>query len=185
MNDSVFEIVEKSSQILKLEFLMKKAGVALEDRKVATAALQRAEETGKPAAAMELPNGKIVTGKTSDLLGACSALLLNALKELAGLEDELHLIAPEIINPISHLKVDHFGNRNPRLHTDEVLIALAISAATSETAALALEQLGKLQGCEAHSSVILAQVDSKTFKKLGVNVTCEPQYQVKKLYHAK
>ena len=165
------------SQVLKLEFLMKKAGVVLEDRKVATAALQRAEETGLPAAAMELPNGKIVTGRTSELLGACSALLLNALKELAGLPDELHLIAPEVINPIQHLKVDHFGNRNPRLHTDEVLIALSICAATDPKAEQAMEQLDKLRGCEVHSSVILSSVDERTFKRLGVNLTCEPQFK--------
>ena len=165
------------NQILKLEFLMKKAGVVLEDRKVATAALQRAEETGRPAAAMELPDGKIVTGKTSDLLGACSALLLNALKELAGLEDELHLIAPEIINPSQHLKVDHFGNRNPRMHPDEVLIALSICATTDPKAEQAMEQLDKLRGCEVHSSVILSSVDEKTFKRLGVNLTCEPRFK--------
>ena len=164
------------SQVLKLEFLMKKAGVVLEDRKVATAALARAEETGRPAAAMELPNGKIVTGRTSELLGACSALLLNALKELAGLEDELHLIAPEVIGPIQHLKVDHFGNRNPRLHTDEVLIALSICAATDPKAEQAMEQLYKLRGCEVHSSVLLSQVDERTFKRLGVNLTCEPRF---------
>ena len=165
------------SQILKLEFLMKKAGVVLEDRKVATAALERAEETGLPAAAMELPDGKIVTGRTSELLGACSALLLNALKELAGLEDELHLIAPEVIGPIQHLKVDHFGNRNPRLHADEVLIALSICAATDPKAEQAMEQLYKLRGCEVHSSVLLSQADERTFKRLGVNLTCEPRFK--------
>ena len=168
---------DMDNQLLKLELLMKKAGVVLEDRKVATAALEKAETTGLPAAAMELPNGKIVTGRTSDLLGACSALLLNALKELAGLEDELHLIAPEIINPISHLKVDHFGNRNPRLHTDEVLIALSICAASDPKAEQAMEQLDKLRGCEVHSSVILSSVDERTFKRLGVNLTCEPRYK--------
>ena len=165
------------NQLLKLELLMKKAGVAPEDRKVATAALEKADATGKPAAAMELPNGKIVTGRTSELLGACSALLLNALKELAGLEDELHLIAPEVIGPIQHLKVDHFGNRNPRLHTDEVLIALSICAATDPLAERAMEQLDKLRGCEVHSSVILSSVDEKTFKRLGVNLTCEPRFK--------
>ena len=168
---------DMDSQVLKLEFLMKKAGVVLEDRKVATAALKKAENTGLPAAAMELPDGKIVTGRTSELLGACSALLLNALKELAGLEDELHLIAPEVIGPIQHLKVDHFGNRNPRLHTDEVLIALSICAATDPLAEQAMEQLYKLRGCEVHSSVILSSVDEKTFKRLGVNLTCEPRFK--------
>lgn len=165
------------SQILKLELLMKKAGAGVEDRKVATAALQRAEETGLPAAAMELPDGRVVTGKTSELLGACSALLLNALKEMAGLPDEIHLIAPEVIGPIQHLKVDHFGNRNPRLHTDEVLIALSICAATDPLAEQAMEQLYKLRGCEVHSSVILSSVDEKTFKRLGVNLTCEPRFK--------
>ena len=168
---------DMDNQVLKLELLMKKAGIDVADRKVATAALNRAEETALPAAAMELPDGKIVTGRTSDLLGACSALLLNALKELAGLEDELHLIAPEVIGPIQHLKVDHFGNRNPRLHTDEVLIALSICAATDPKAEQAMEQLYKLRGCEVHSSVILSSVDERTFKRLGVNLTCEPRFK--------
>ena len=163
--------------ILKLELLMKKAGVNAGERRVVAPALELAEKTGKPAAAMELPDGRIVTGKTSDLLGASSALLLNALKALANLPDELHLIAPAAIDPIQHLKVDHLGNRNPRLHTDETLIALSISAATNPTAELAMEQLSKLRGCEVHSSVILSSVDEKTFKRLGVNLTCEPRYK--------
>ena len=168
---------DMESQILKLELLMQKADVTVEDRKVTTAAMEKAEATGLPAAAMELPNGKIVTGRTSDLLGACAALLLNALKELAGLPDSLHLIAPEVIGPIQHLKVDHFGNRNPRLHTDEVLIALSICAATDPRAEQAMEQLYKLRGCEVHSSVILSTVDEKTFKRLGVNLTCQPRFK--------
>ena len=126
---------------------------------------------------MELPDGTIVTGKTSKLLGASAALLLNALKTLAGLDDAIHLIAPEVIDPIQHLKVDHLGNRNPRLHTDEVLIALSICAATDPKAEQAMEQLGKLRGCEVHSSVILSPVDEKIFKRLGVNITCQPQYK--------
>ena len=136
-----------------------------------------AEETGKPAAAMELPDGRILTGKTSNLLGACAALLLNALKALAGLDDGVHLIAPEVINPIQHLKVDHLGNRNPRLHTDEVLIALSICAATDPRAEAAMEQLDKLRGCEIHSSVILSEVDEQVFKRLGANLTCEPRFK--------
>jgi uncharacterized protein (UPF0371 family) len=163
--------------VLKLELLMKKAGITCEDRKVVAPTLQKEAQTGGPAAGMELPNGKIITGKTSDLLGASAALLLNVLKELAGLEDDLHLISPEVIDPIQHLKVDHFGNRNPRLHTDEILIALSICAATDPRAELAMEQLSKLRGCEAHSSVILSAVDEKTFKRLGVNITCEPRYK--------
>ena len=164
------------SQILKLELLMKKAGVCAEERKVVAPALERAEKTGKPAAAIELHDGRIITGKTSDLLGACAALLLNALKELAGLGSDVHLISPEVIGPIQHLKVDHLGNRNPRLHTDEVLIALSICAATDPRAERAMEQLDKLRGCDVHSSVILSAVDEKVFKRLGVNLTCQPRY---------
>ncbi len=167
----------EDSQILKLEILMKKAGVQAQDRKVVAPALKRAEDTGKPAAAMELPDGTIVTGKTSPLLGASAALLLNALKTLAGVRDSIHLIAPSVIDPIQHLKVDHLGNRNPRLHTDEVLLALSICAATNPLAELAMEQLAKLRGCEVHSSVILSPVDEKVFIRLGVNLTCQPQYK--------
>ena len=163
--------------VLKLELLMKKAGVDTSARKVVTAALQKAEETGGPAAAMELPDGRIITGRTTELLGASSALLLNALKAVSGMPDELHLISPLAIDPIQHLKLDHLGSRNPRLHTDETLIALSISAATNPTAEFALEQLGKLRGCEVHSSVILSAVDEKIFKRLGMNLTCEPRYK--------
>jgi len=163
--------------VRKLELLMKKASVDPACRRVVAPALERAEETGKPAAAIELPDGRIITGKTSNLLGASAALLLNALKALGGIRDELHLISPVVIDPIQHLKVDHLGNRNPRLHTDEVLIALSISAATNPTAELAMEQLSKLRGCDVHSSVILSAVDEKTFKRLGVNLTCEPRYK--------
>ena len=162
--------------VRKLELLMKKAGVTPDIRRVVAPALARAEETGDAAAAMELPDGTIVTGKTSDLLGASSALLLNALKAMAGLEAPLHLISPQAIDPIQHLKVDHLGNRNPRLHTDETLIALSISAATDPKAELAMEQLYKLRGCDVHSSVILSSVDERIFKRLGVNLTCEPRY---------
>ena len=160
----------------KLDLLMKKAGVTPADRKVVEPALKRAEETGSPAAAMELPDGTIVTGKTSDLLGASSALLLNALKALGGMHSDLHLISPVALDPIQHLKVDHLGNRNPRLHTDETLIALSISAATNPMAERAMEQLDKLRGCEVHSSVILSPVDERTFRRLGINLTCEPRY---------
>ena len=163
--------------IMKLELLMRKGGVDVASRKVVAAALAKAEATGKPAAAMEPPDGQIVTGKTSGLLGASASLLLNALKALGGIRDELHLIAPVVIDPIQHLKVDHLGNRNPRLHTDEVLIALSICAATNPLAELAMEQLSKLRGCEVHSSVILSAVDEKIFKRLGVNLTCEPRYK--------
>ena len=131
----------------------------------------------------ELPNGKIITGKTSPLLGASSACLLNALKELAGIDRKLLLIAPGIIQPIQTLKVQHMGNHNPRLHSDEVLIALAISAGLGEEAAQAVSKLGELRGCEAHSTVILSHVDEELFKKLGVNISFEPRHQAKKLFH--
>ena len=132
---------------------------------------------------MELPDGTIVAGRTSELLGPCSALLLNALKTLGGIEDSVHLIAPTIIEPIQKLKVGSLGNKNPRLHTDEVLIALSICAATDEEAKKAMDQLPKLKGCEAHSTVILSHVDEKIFRRLGVNITYEPKYQTSKLYH--
>ena len=167
----------------KVELLMNKAGITSEDRPVIARALCRAEETGMPAAAVELPDGRIITGKTSSLLGASAAVLLNALKALGGIQKDIHLISPIVIEPIQNLKIKHLGNRNPRLHTDEILVALSISAATNPTAELALRQLPKLRGCEAHSSVILSHVDEGTFRKLGVNLTCEPQYQSKKLYH--
>ncbi len=166
-----------SAQVMKLELLMKKVGLSRRDRRVVAPALERAQETGKPAAAMELPDGQIITGKTSDLLGASSALLLNALKILAGIPDEVHLISPKVIDPIQHLKVDHLGNRNPRLHTDEVLIALSICAATDPMAEKAMEQISALRGCQVHSSVILSAVDEKTFKRLGVQLTCQPQFK--------
>ncbi len=165
-----------SDIVLKLELLMNKAGITVNDRAVIGPALQKKEITGSPAAAMELPDGTIVTGKTSDLLGASSALLLNALKTLAGIEDSVHLISPEVLEPIQHLKVGHLGSRNPRLHTDEALIALSICAATDEKAELAMQQLDKLRGCEVHSSVILSAVDEKVFRRLGTNLTCDPIY---------
>ena len=156
---------------------MKKAGVEPSSRKVVAAALEKSENTGRSAAAMELPNGQIVTGKTTDLLGASAALLINALKALGGIRDKLHLISPVVIDPIQKLKTGYLGNRNPRLHTDEVLIALSISAATNPTAELAMEQLSNLRGCEVHSSVILSDVDELVFKRLGVRVTCEPRFK--------
>ena len=162
--------------VRKLELLMRKAGVSPEERTTVAPALEREAQTGDAAAAMELPDGSIVTGRTSDLLGASSALLLNALKALSNLPDEMHLMSPVVLDPIQHLKVDHLGNRNPRLHTDETLIALSICAATNPLAELAMEQLGKLKGCEVHSSVILSAVDEKVFKRLGVNLTCDPKY---------
>ena len=170
-------------EVYKLQLLMQQSGLSEGDRPVVGAAVKRAEETNAPAAAIELPDGEIVTGKTSNLLGCCAALLLNAVKKLAGIDDDTYLIMPEVIEPVQELKVKFLGNHNPRLHTDEVLVALSVSAATNPTARLALNQLPKLKDCEMHSSVILSQVDNSTLKKLGINVTCEPKYQTKKLYH--
>lgn len=175
--------IGSDGEVFKLELLMKQAGVSSDNRPVIAKALLKSEETGgEPAAAIEMPDGTIITGKTSSLLGASSAAMLNALKYLGGIDDDIHLISPTIIEPIQKLKVGHLGNRNPRLHIDEVLIALSICAATDEKAQLALDQLEGLKGCEAHSTVILASTDEKMFKKLGVNLTCEPKYQTKKLY---
>ena len=170
-------------EVYKLQLLMQQSGLSEGDRPVVGAAVKRAEETNAPAAAIELPDGEIVTGKTSNLLGCCAALLLNAVKKLAGIDDDTYLIMPEVIEPVQELKVKFLGNHTPRLHTDEVLVALSVSAATNPTARLALNQLPKLKDCEMHSSVILSQVDNSTLKKLGINVTCEPKYQTKKLYH--
>ena len=164
-------------EIYELELLLKQAGATTSDRKAVAAALEKEEQTGAPAAAMELPDGTIITVKTSGLLGASSALLLNALKYFGGIDDSVLLMSPEVIEPIQSLKVDHLGSVNPRLHTDETLIALSICAATSEKAKLAMDKLSCLKGCEVHSSVILSEVDERTFKKLGVNLTCEPKYQ--------
>ena len=169
--------------VYKLELVMNQAGVSLEDREVAAPARPLAEETGLPAAAIQLPDGTIVTGKTTALLGASSAALINALKALGGIHKKIHLLPALIIEPIQRLKTTHLGNRSPLLHIDEILIALAICAATNPTAELALQQLPKLRGCEAHSSVILSKVDEGTFRKLGMNLTCDPQYETKKLYH--
>ena len=164
-------------EVYKLELLMKQANVTVEDRKVVSAALAKEQETGNTAAAMELPDGTIITGRTSDLLGASSALLLNALKYFAELPDEILLMSPHVIEPIQNLKVQHLGNNNPRLHTDETLLALSICANTDENAKKAMDQISRLRGCEVHSTVILSPVDERIFKRLGVNLTCEPKYQ--------
>ena len=172
-------------EIYRLELIMSKLGITPDIRSCVSAANAKAEETNAPAIAIELPDGSIVTGKTSSLLGPASAALLNALKKLAGIDDDILLISPAVIEPIQKLKTHNMGNTNPRLHMDEVLIALAICAVTAPVAAKALEQLEKLKCTEAHSTVILSRVDESVFKKLGVNLTCEPKYQTKKLYHPK
>ncbi len=176
------EGTSREDEAFKIELLMKQAHITLDDRKVVRAALTKAEETHKPAAALELPDGQIITGKTSPLLGASAALLLNALKVLAGLDDDLHLISPSVIEPIQKLKIS-LGSKNPRLHTDEVLIALSICAATDPNAQLALEQIPKLNGCQAHTSVMLSSVDIKQFKRLNVQLTSEAKYENKRIYH--
>lgn len=180
---SVRQGLAEQSDVSKIELLMNQAGVTTADRPVVKAALDKAEITGAPAVAIELANGRIVTGKTSSLLGPAAAMLLNTLKILAGIPDNIDLISPSVIEPIQRLKTEIMGNHNPRLHTDEVLTALSICAATSDMAKKALDTVKQLRGTEAHSSVILARVDDQVFRKLGVNMTCEPNYQTKKLYH--
>lgn len=169
--------------IHKIEIIMSQANIQPDQRSVVAPALAKAEETGAPAVAIELPDGRIVTGKTTSLLGASSAALLNALKALGHINDEIPLISPNIIEPIQKLKVNALGNHNPRLHTDEVLIALSISATTNPVSHHAYQMLDQLSNCEAHSTVILSSVDANTFRKLHVNLTCEDKYQTKKLYH--
>ena len=171
-------------ELAKIELLMQKLLISPEiDRKCAAVANKRAEETANPAVAIELNDGRIVTGKTTALLGASAAALLNALKALADIPKETDIISPEILEPIQKLKTDNLGNHNPRLHTDEVLIALSISAVNHECARRAFERISELRYAEVHSTVILSQVDSATFRKLGMNLSCEPRYQTKKLYH--
>ena len=170
-------------EVYKIELLMKQAKITPESRPVVPAANNLARETKAPAAALELPDGKIVTGKTTSLLGASAAVLLNAVKELGGIPDETLLISPAFIEPIQHLKTEYLGSKNPRLHTDEVLTALSMCAASDENARRALEQLPLLRGCQVHTSVMLSSVDVKTFHSLGIHLTSEPLYEDKKLYH--
>ena len=169
-----------NEEVYKVELLMKQAKITTDDRPVVPTATKIAEFTNAPAAALELPNGTIVTGKTSDLLGAVSAVLLNAVKTLGQIPDPVHLISPTFIEPIQKLKTDYLKNKNPRLHTDEILIALSMCAVTDPNAKAALEQLPKLRGCQLHASVILSAVDLKTLKKLGIEVTNDAVYESKK-----
>ena len=172
------------AEVLKIELLMEQADIQPENRPVIKAALKRAKETDGPANAIELHDGTIVTGKTTALLGASSAMILNALKHLAGIPKETLLIPKEVIEPVQELKTDYLGNKNPLLHVDEILIALCVSAVTDPAAKKALEQLSSLRGCEAHSSVILSNEDINVFKNLGVHLTNEPRYGSDNLYHA-
>lgn len=168
-------------EVYKIELLMKRAKITTDARLVVPVANALAAETGAPAIALELQDGSIVTGKTGDLLGASSAALLNAVKILGGIDDAIHLISPDFIEPIQTLKTHYLGSKNPLLHTDEVLIALSMCAATDSNAQLALEQLPKLAGCQLHATVVLSPVDMKTFKKLGIELTTEAVYKNKPL----
>ena len=180
---NVLQGISVPSELQKIELIMKSIHLTAQDRPVVAAALSRAEETGAPAVAIELKDGRIITGKTTDLLGAASACLLNAMKEITGIPKRTKLIPKNIIEPIQHLKVEHLGNKNPRLHTDELLIALSACAVTNPVAEEAIDALSELRGCEAHSSVILSHSDAELFKRIGVNITYEPRYQTEKLYH--
>ncbi|MBP3657253.1 MAG: DUF1846 domain-containing protein [Clostridia bacterium] len=171
------------NELQQIELLMRTVGVEPENRGVVPVALEVAGRTGAPAAAIELPDGRIITGRTTDLFGPSSAALLNALKALAGIADEIKLISPAVIANIQTLKIDYMKSQNPRLHTDETLIALSISAATDPNAMLAMQKLDELSGCDVHSTVILSSVDDNLFKRLGMNITCEPTYEKNNLYH--
>ena len=163
----------QQEEVNKLQLLMSREKIQVSDRPTVSPALVRAEATGAPAAAIQLEDGTIVTGKTTNLLGASAAALINTLKVLAGIPHENKILSPDAIAPIQELKTKYLKSKNPRLHTDEVLIALSATAANNTDAALALAQLPKLKGCQVHSSVLLGSVDKKTFKKLGLDVTCE------------
>ena len=170
------------SEVYKIELLMKQAKITTDDRKVTVAAKKRAEELGVACAAIELNDGTVITSKTTDFLGASSALILNALKYLAGIKHDEKLIKPEYIEPIQKLKVKYLGGRNPRLHSDEILIALAMTSVANENARKALEHIPDLKGCQVHTSVMLSEADTKTFNRLGVNLTSEPVRSSSKLY---
>ncbi|MDO4197365.1 MAG: DUF1846 domain-containing protein [Erysipelotrichaceae bacterium] len=167
----------------KLDIIMNKAGISLDDRKVAVAANRLSEKTKEPAVAIEY-NGEIITGKTSLLMGASSAALLYAMK-IAGNIPDIHLLSAKVLSPIQELKTKYLNGNNPRLHPDEVLVALAVDSTTNEYCAQALKSLSLLKGCEAHSSVILSETDINVYKKLGIRLTMEPAYRTKKLYHSK
>lgn len=175
----------EESTVRKLEILMNKLGLSPLDRKVTLVAREKAEETGAPALALELPNGEIVTGKTSDLFGPTAAVIINAIKKLADIEKSVHLIEPEYVEPIQDLKIDHLGSRNPRLHSSEILIALAITAKEKLEAKLAMSELGNLKGSEVHSTVTLPEEDKNVLNQLGIHVTYDPVYQHDRLYRKK
>ncbi len=153
---------------------MKQAKIDTSYRRTTTAAKQRAEKSQRHCSAIELADGTIITAETSDLLGPSAALILNALKHLAGIDHSIKLIPQHMIEPIQHTKTNYLRSRNPRLHTDEVLVALSVLSTHDENCRLALEKLPELNGCQAHSTVMLGEVDRKIFKKLGVGLTCDP-----------
>ena len=168
----------KESERYKLELLLNQADLALGQREVEKQAYARSESTGgAPAAAIELPDGTVVTGKTGPLLGAAASALINALKVLAGIPQETDLVSASAIEPIQTLKTNYLGGKNPRLHTDEILIALSSSAASNELAAAAMRQLPNLKGCDVHSTVLLSSVDTSTLNRLGMYLTCDPVYE--------
>ena len=170
-------------EIRKIELLMNQSGITSDICPAVSTALIKAETTGAPAAAMVLPDGRVVTGKTSNTLGAASALILNAQKALGGIDDELHLISADKLEPICELKTQYLKHKNPRLHIEEVLLALTVSARTDKVSALATEQLSKLAGSDAHFSVIISDEDERNLRRLGINVSCEPKYENEQLYH--
>ncbi len=173
------------STVAKIESIMNNNGISLSMRKCIAPCLDKAKSCKLPASAIELNDGTLITGKTSDLLGATSAMILNALKHLAGIPDKALLLPKAIIEPICDLKTKGLGHHNPRLHVDDVLLALSISAVTNPLAEMALAQLPRLRCCESHSSVILSSRDLSTLNRLGIRHTCEPIYETKKLYHSK
>ncbi len=175
----------RPQEVQAIQLLMQQLDIDDSERPVLAAARARRDETGAPAVAIELPDGTVVTGKTSKLMGCSASSIMNALKRLAGIDDDVLLIDAAILEPIQQLKVEHLGNHNPRLHSDEILIALSICAVSDPQARLALDQLSKLAGCEIHSTVLLSQVDENVFRKLGMHLTCDPEYQAKRHYLTK
>ncbi len=169
--------------LAKIKLLMGRTGIDENYSPARAAALAKEEATGAPAAAMMLPDGHIVTGKTSDLLGAASSLLLNALKHVAGIPDDHYVVSDKAIEPICRLKTEHLHSHNPRLHSDETLIALSMSSATNEEAAAAIAAAAELRGCDAYFSVIVSPTDDKLYRSLGINVCCEPKYEGQAFYH--
>ena len=172
-----------SAALAKIELLLNEAGIDKDYSPARAAAILRAEVTGAPAGAMVLPDGSVVTGKTSEIMGAASSLLLNALKKVADVDLETYVVSDEALVPITHLKTEHLHSRNPRLHSDETLIALSISSATNPLAAQVIDATDELKGCDAYFSVIISPTDERTYRKLGINVCCEPVFETRSLYH--